>query len=172
MPNWCMNNLQITASVDEIKEIELQLDQCEGKSFFDIFVPNSEEAGKGDDWYSYNCATYGCKWNCDASDWDVDGEGTTISISFDSPWGPPEELFKTISERYYSVLAYYYEPGMAFCGKFMDGYDECYEIPSSSEEVKDSIPDEIDEFFCISEQMADWEAENEEEDDEDSEKTA
>lgn len=172
MPNWCMNNLQITAKPEQINELTQALEKCEGEDFFDIFVPNAEEAGEGDDWYGYNSATYGCKWNCKAYEWDVDGEGTTISISFDSPWGPPDALFNTISDRFESVVAYYYEPGMAFCGKFHDGYDETYEIPSSADEIRDQIPAELDEFFNISEQAAEWEAENQEEYDEDSKKSA
>jgi hypothetical protein len=33
-------------------------------------------------------------------------------------------------------------------------------------EVADTLPEELDEMFCISEQMAEWEADNEEINDE------
>ncbi len=56
----------------------------------------------------------------------------------DSPWGPPDKIFEQLSQDYQSVLAYYYEPGMAFCGRFEDGFDNQYEIPGSSEEVQDT----------------------------------
>ena len=166
MPNWCSNNLQITGTKEEIADIAAKLEACKGQDFFDLFTRNAHEASADDDWYAYNLANYGCKWNCNANDWDVEsGDGTTISISFDSPWCPPDKIFEQLSQEYESVLAYYYEPGMAFCGRFEDGFDNQYEIPSSSEEVRDTIPDDIDEMFSISEQMEDYEAENAENED-------
>lgn len=165
MPNWCSNNLQITGTKEEIADIAAKLEACKGQDFFDLFTQNAHEASADDDWYAYNLANYGCKWNCNANDWDVEsGDGTTISISFDSPWCPPDKIFEQLSQEYESVLAYYYEPGMAFCGRFEDGFDNQYEIPGSSEEVRDTIPDDIDEMFSISEQMEDYEAENAEDD--------
>ena len=161
MPNWCSNNLQITGTKEEIADIAAKLEACKGQDFFDLFTRNAHEASADDDWYAYNLANYGCKWNCNANDWDVEsGDGTTISISFDSPWCPPDKIFEQLYQEYESVLAYYYEPGMAFCGRFEDGFDNQYEIPGSSEEVRDTIPDDIDEMFSISEQMEDYEAEN------------
>ncbi len=162
MPNWCSNSLQITGTKKEIAELFEKLEACKGQNFFDLFVQNAHEASADDDWYAYNLENYGCKWNCNANDWDVEsGDGTTITISFDSPWGPPDKLFEQLSQDYQSVLAYYYEPGMAFCGLFEDGFDNQYEIPGTAEEIRDAIPDDIDEMFCISE----YASEREEEDD-------
>ena len=119
MPNWCANSLQISGTTKEIADIAAKLDESNGKDFFDIFVNNAEQAGKDDEWYSYNLDQYGCKWNCTASSWDVDGEGTNITINFDSPWGPPIKLYEHLYEdRNLGVLAYYYEPGMCFCGMY------------------------------------------------------
>ena len=165
MPNWCSNSLQITGTKEEIAELFEKLEACKGQDFFDLFVQNAHEASADDDWYAYNLANYGCKWNCNANDWDVEsGDGTTITISFDSPWGPPDKLFEQLSQDYQSVLAYYYEPGMAFCGRFEDGFDNQYEIPGTAEEIRDTIPDDIDEMFCISEYAEEYAAEREEED--------
>jgi hypothetical protein len=166
MPNWCSNNLQITGTKEQIALLNKKLDECKGKSFFDIFgIPDAEAAGAGDDWYVYNLENYGCKWNCDAHVWDVDGDGTNLSISFDSPWGPPNKLFEGLTEEYTEVLAYYYEPGMAFCGRFQDGDDETYDIPGTVQEAMDTIPSDIDDFFNISEQIADREEEAAEDED-------
>jgi len=58
----------------------------------------------------------------------------------------------------------YYEPGLCFAGIYQDGDDEYYEYTDmSSEEVADLLPLELDETFSISEQIADWEEENEDE---------
>ena len=166
MPNWCMNSMQITASKENIEILANKLEECGGKDFFDIFVLNAEQAGHDEDWYSYNVNTYGCKWNCTASDWDVDsGDGTTITNNFDSPWGPPIALFELIDEQEgFSVTAGYYEPGMCFVGRFEDGCDDYYDYTDcNSETIYDEVPAEIVDSWGIAEQMADYEAEQEDE---------
>jgi hypothetical protein len=62
------------------------------------------------------------------------------------------------------VVLYYYEPGMGYCGKFEDGYDEYYEYSDeNSKTVRTAIGSDLDDMFGISESMAEYEAENEEE---------
>jgi len=61
----------------------------------------------------------------------------------------------------------YYEPGVNFCGQYFDGQDETYELNDlSSEQAKEQLPTELDEAFGISEQIAEYEAEQEEDNDE------
>jgi len=166
MPNWCMNSLQITGSAEQIKEIEAKLEESGGKEFFDIFVKNAKDAGQEEEWYAYNHEHYGCKWNCDASSWDVDsGDGTTITISFDSPWGPPMAIFEKIQETPgLSVLAQYYEPGMGFIGEYNDGSDNYYDYGGcTSEDIYDHVPAELVDSWGLYEQMVEYEAENNEE---------
>ena len=142
MPNWCLNSLQISGSAEQIKEIEAKLEESGGKEFFDIFVKNAKDAGHEEDWYSYNQEQYGCKWNCDASSWDTDsGDGTTITISFDSPWGPPSAIFEKIQETPgLSVYAQYYEPGMCFVGEYNDGSEDSYDYSDcTSETIYESV---------------------------------
>lgn len=172
MPNWCSNSLQITSTPENIATLKQKLEECKGKEFFDIFVQNAEQAGKGEDWYAYNQETYGCKWNCDANDWDDrDGDGQSLTISFDSPWGPPLNLYETIARQDgFSVYATYYEPGMAFCGEWHDFSDDYYEFSGAdSTTIRDFVPEHIDEMYCIGEQMAEYEAENAEDDEEEEE---
>ena len=53
---------------------------------------------------------------------------------------------------------------MAYCGVWQDGCDDYYEIGGeTSETVRELIGDELDEMFCISESMAEYEADNAEE---------
>jgi hypothetical protein len=67
-------------------------------------------------------------------------------------------------EMGFTVKLYYYEPGMCFAGIWEDGNDDYYEYGSmSSDQVAEMLPAELDEMFCISESMAEWEAENQEE---------
>lgn len=165
MPNWCMNSLQISGSVEQIKEINEKLEACKGEDFFDIFIKNAKDAGKEEDWYSYNHEHYGCKWNCTAASWDVDGDGTTITIAFDSPWAPPMQVFETIQNTPgLSVCAQYYEPGMGFVGEYNDGSDDYYDYGGcTSEDIYDNVPAELVDSWGIYEQMVEYEQENSEE---------
>jgi hypothetical protein len=57
----------------------------------------------------------------------------------------------------------YYEGGMNFAGIWEDGIDECYQDWGDAQGAKDTLPQELDDCFAISESQAEWEAENEEE---------
>jgi hypothetical protein len=58
----------------------------------------------------------------------------------------------------------YYEPGMCFAGIWDNGNDDYYEYANmTSDEVAETLPVELDEAYCISESMAEWEAENQDE---------
>jgi hypothetical protein len=63
----------------------------------------------------------------------------------------------------------YYEPGMCFAGIWEGnehGCDDDYYDYSgmNSDMVSEELPAELDEAFCISESMAEWEEENAEDD--------
>jgi hypothetical protein len=68
----------------------------------------------------------------------------------------------------FEIEAYYNEPGMAFCGKWTgdetDSFDDYYEYSGeTSETVREVIGEDLDDYFGISEDMAQWEEENENE---------
>lgn len=105
-------------------------------------------------WYDWCLANWGVKWDVGARD-GLEPEliGDRLELCFDSAWGAPIEAYDKFVELGFTVEAYYYEPGMAFCGYYHDGEDESYKIPGSAEEVREQIPSHIDEAFCISENM-------------------
>ena len=189
MPNWCNNFVQIRHE-DPAKLQALAEAVREGK-FCDYIWPCPQElrdtvAGHcGDgykqelnqfkmelnrkyfghkDWYDWCVANWGTKWDIDAYDASsvsaVDG---LVSFGFDSAWAPPTGLYEKMAEQGYQVDAMYYESGMGFCGRWIDGNDDYYEISGmSSDQVAAEIDSDIDEQFGISENMAQWEAEQEE----------
>jgi hypothetical protein len=59
----------------------------------------------------------------------------------------------------------YYEPGMAYCGIWTtENGDEEFNLEGmNSQQVADELPAELDEMFGISECIAEYEAEEEEE---------
>jgi hypothetical protein len=63
-------------------------------------------------------------------------------------------------EMGFGVKLYYYEPGMCFAGIWEDGNDDYYEYGSMrSDEVAETLPAELNEMFCISDTVAEYEAE-------------
>ena len=187
MPNWCNNTFELVAPKEKIREFESFLNEKNGKEWFDFFLPCPQELKDvGDvsinhtneqlvekygysDWYSWSLDKWGCKWNCDAQDWrveDYDDDNLSMRFWFDSPWGPPTELYKFISEQDdLNVFAHYHEEGMGFVGRFEYGEDESYEYDIEDLSSLDGIPEEIIDEWNLREMLEDW-AENNEEDEE------
>jgi hypothetical protein len=108
---------------------------------------------------------WGTKWDIGHGDgYDKltlkDIKNNTIKIGFDSAWSPPTEAYAKLCEMGFEISAMYYEGGCCFCGIWENGRDESYDIKGNSKWVKENIPSEIDEEFCISWNMAEWEEEN------------
>jgi hypothetical protein len=137
MPNWCSNTIELKGDKESIDEFQKFLDESNGKG-----------------WYDWNVQNWGCKWNCDAQDWELNEDGTSISFWFDSPWAPPIVLYEMISDSY-NVDAHYLEEGMEFVGRFCEGYDEFYEY--SDVDSLDDIPEEILEQWNLRENLMDRE---------------
>jgi hypothetical protein len=114
------------------------------------------------DWYDWSINNWGTKW-------DVEPDGysrpnpNSLSVGFETAWAPPIQFYEHLESLGFHVEAMYYEPGMAFAGIYTtDGGEEHYDYSGmDSIEVKDNLPTVLDEEFGISEQLAEWE-ENEE----------
>ncbi len=185
MPNWCNNNISISHS-DPAKLEALASAVREGK-FLNHIIPvpedlqitagflgdeaaqkelerktaeNVEKYGHGN-WYDFCTSRWGTKWEVDAYEGEnVKVENGVLEFGFDSAWSPPIGIYEEMMEQGFEVRAYYYEPGMAYVGKWDNGDDECYDYGgTNSETVVDAIGEELDEMFGISESMAEYEAE-------------
>lgn len=125
------------------------------------------------DWYDFSVANWGTKWDIGRGDGYKtmlmkDIKNKSITLGFDSAWSPPIGAYEKLVEMGFSIRAMYYEGGCAFCGIWEDGQEEFYELDGKSDWVRNNIPKELDDEFCISESMAEWEehcAEEEEEED-------
>ena len=61
----------------------------------------------------------------------------------------------------FKILAMNYEPGMSFAGFWEHGIDDYYEYGGlDSAGIAETLPSALDEAFGISESVAEWEAEN------------
>ena len=111
-------------------------------------------------WYEYAHANWGTKWDASVYDYHTDVDGQ-LYISFDTAWGPPIVFYDKLGEMGYEVEAFYREEGMAFAGKYSDGCDDYYEYGSmSADEIRDQLPEELDDMFSISQYQRDVEQEN------------
>ena len=193
MPNWCNNVIELT---HEDPTMIARADKAlrEGK-FLEEFIPVPPElhivAGRvGDDtdpkqialeaqekinfakygasnWYDWCVTNWGTKWDVGGDGIEPTVKGNTLTASFDSAWAPPCDAYNKLLDLGFEVRAYYYEPGMGFAGIWDNGSDDFYEYSGmNSTQVAEEFPTALDEMFCISESMAEWEEENSEVDEE------
>jgi hypothetical protein len=187
MPNWCYNNLDITANTPEQKEMLERVSRAEpAEGFISLFMPlpeilkdttsptpqNIDEVQQQtmiaqtgfDNWYDWQVHNWGTKWDPEVMSADWDGE--TLSVSFDSAWAPPIAFYEWLQEQGYTVYANYYEPGMDYGGFYEDGDDRYMEDVSNTARQDESewTEDfrELDSIYGIAEDIAMWD-ENEEE---------
>jgi hypothetical protein len=188
MPNWCSNHITVRGSNQaEIQRLAKALSEGEfchaviptPKDLTDTvsgFVGEDQRAAHEaqmdrnvalygyKDWYAFQTANWGTKWDVSCDSVEIDDDGLGFSGVFESAWSPPMGIAAALVEQGYEVTLYYYEPGMGFVGKFEDGSDDYYEYNGeNSKTVRAAIGDELDDMFGISESMAEYEAENEEE---------
>ena len=190
MPNWCNNTLELQhedpAMIERAKkafaEGKLLEEFCpvpaslhivagmvgdpeEQKKLEEDTARNLEVHGYGN-WYDYCVNEWGTKWDVGGDDYNapIQESPNKITMAFDSAWAPPTAAMDKMMDLGFSVRLYYYEPGMCFAGIYGDEGDDYYDFTDmTSEQVKEGLPEVLDDMFGISECMAEYEAENEEE---------
>jgi hypothetical protein len=194
MPNWCNNTLELShedpAMIERAKKAF-----ADGRLLDEFIpVPKSLHivAGRvGDDndpkqieleaqekanleahgyktWYDYCVNEWGTKWDVGGNDYNEPQQDspTKITMAFDSAWAPPCAAMDKLMDLGFSVRLYYYEPGMCFAGIYDENGDDYYDLGGmNSDQVAEDLPAVLDEMFCISECMAEYEEENQEEED-------
>lgn len=178
MPNWCNNVVTIShkdpAKMAALTEAINAGNFCKfvipiPEALTNTTAPNREnpevliEKTGYSDWYDFCVNEWGTKWDIDPYDKVVIEDGVMVSFGFDSAWAPPVGVYDKLYEEGYVVEASYYEPGMAFVGKYEHGFDECIDISGeTSKTVVDVIGEELDDQFGISESMECFEDEENE----------
>lgn len=187
MPNWCSNGITLRhADPQMIQRAAKAL--AEG-SFLKEFCPvpkelmetvsgSVPEGAERDaheaqmatnrathgykDWYDWCVNEWGTKWDVNADNVEIE-DANTVTAGFDSAWAPPIAAYKKLMAQGFDVVAFYYESGMGFVGKWDNDYDDCFEYGEcNSTTVRDYIGEELDDYFGISEGMAEWEEDNQE----------
>jgi hypothetical protein len=190
MPNWCNNH--ITLQHEDPAMIKRAFDAMERGEFLQEFIPVPKDLTEtvsgfvGEDkqaaheaqmeanlakhgykdWYDFCVGEWGTKWDCgEQGNADINpNDPTMMTAGFDTAWSPPITAYEKLLDLGFSVKAGYYEGGMCYAGLWEDGVDDYYDLSNmDSQAVVDGIPSELDELFGISETIAEYEAENEEE---------
>lgn len=178
MPNWCNNVVEIThedpAMIERVRKafnegallqefIPVPKELKEAVADFTVNEALVEKFGYSN-WYDFCVNEWGTKWDIGANGYMAEDNSNGLSLTFDSAWSPPIGAYEKLVELGFEIRAYYYEPGMCFAGIWEDGYDDFYEYSNmDSTEAKETLPEALDEMFCITESMAEWEEENAEE---------
>ena len=168
MPNWVFCNLSVSGEKDAVEQFDSEMRKphptfvakpdeawghqdgmwqtTEGEkfSFWNAVAPtNLEHYFTGENWYNWNCANWGCKWDVDVEDEDsyesTDGSGDQNKMyRFDTAWSPPIEAFSAMCAKYTNLrfsLSYEEEQGWGgeVCSDDEGGIyvSEEYDIPSS-----------------------------------------
>ena len=163
MPNWCDNHL--TLRYKDVKRLEAAVEAFKENKLFQHFIPLPET---GWDW-NFCVENWGTKWESEYDDSNITMEGDTVRCSFLTAWSPPIGIYKAMCEQGFEVEALYCEPGMCFVGKIvgdeLDFNDDYYEYGSEdSNTVRELIGEELDDAFGISELMAEFERDRDEQD--------
>ena len=191
MPNWCNNYLELTHDDPEMIT-RAQKAFADGR-LLDEFVPVPKSlhivagrVGEATDpkqieleaqekanleahgystWYDYCVNEWGTKWDVGGDDLgpaqDIPGG---LIMCFDSAWSPPIQAYEKMLDLGFSIRASYYEPGMCFAGIWEDGDDDYYDLSNmNSQQVREELPEHLDEAYGISECMEEYEAEEQDE---------
>ena len=121
-----------------------------------------------ENWYDWRCENWGTKWEvCEFYGVDRIGK-TLITFAFSSAWSPPVGAYEQflVDNKDCSLKAWYYEGGCDFMGVWDDGDDRCYECSTAGPKSDSPFYDhgdgkELDDYFGITENLADYEAEQE-----------
>ena len=93
-----------------------------------------------DNWYEWNCANWGIKWDCSCEDGEYQTDGKTyFTAEFDSAWCPPIKWLEKVQEKYPKLFfkLVYSEGGCFFGGVAYTQKIEEYDVPYIEDESGD-----------------------------------
>jgi hypothetical protein len=147
MPNWCENHLHLESNnLDKVTQIYDYV--IEHKKLFSLVDPLPEDYDNKNlteqqliemhghkDWYDWQIAHWGTKWDIDFYNIDIDKTPDYISlnISFGTAWSPAGEsvlikLLEFLEDDSATMDNLFYEPGMNFIGESRLYYTDTKEV--------------------------------------------
>jgi len=133
MPNWCMNRVEIFDTKENMEKFKEYVSDGDSLFSFQKIKPMPEElentrspSGEPnvdlinkygvDNWYDWCTNNWGVKW--DIGDVELEEGEDYLTYNFDTPWGPPNEIYNIIREEFPDInLSWFYdEPNMQLAG--------------------------------------------------------
>ena len=148
MPNWCENYVRIDGPVEKVYNMAKAVEE---ERLLEYLVP--VEGNNLD-----RTSAWGTKWDISEPHMEHKIEDGVLEVNFMTAWGPPDMAFVTYlgNNDDVTIENYFYEPGMAFAG--IDS--EMVELPEKSDADEwedDPMLKQIDDVFCIRENMIEYE---------------
>lgn len=110
MPNWCDNSVIISnLSKDAVAEIKARLLKP-NEYIYESLVGKHPEYME-EKWYDQNIDWWGCKWDTRIDEAIINYGDDWVSMSFDSPWSPPEHFCRHLSKIYNCKVRIEFEEG-------------------------------------------------------------
>ncbi len=99
-------------------------------------ISGNEPVDPSSAWWDWRVQNWGTKLELNLRDGfsDICPNTNTASINFESAWSPPIGIYNKAVELGFEVEAEYDEPGMDFCGRYINGKDECIRTSDSFRE--------------------------------------
>ena len=122
MPNWCLNEVEMYGSEEDIDAIKELITSKESKFDLNKIIPMPEELKDTQpmtdqpNWYDWRLENWGTKWNVIEAD--VDSGTQDISAIFETAWSPPEFICYHLREKFPDVeISWFFrEDGMQMAG--------------------------------------------------------
>lgn len=142
MPNWCFNNLKISASPTQIQSLMQKAKGPESPELTEHvpfsmlpFVEHLISEDYETNWYNENCELLGCKWFPEIVKEDIEVYEDFVLLRFETPWAPSTDATRHIANwllsqgHAFRIEHSYEEFGEAFCGLLtIDNDDESEEM--------------------------------------------
>jgi hypothetical protein len=148
MPNWCMNSAVISGRKDKLDLIVRALKE---DKLLEALCP------LGDWEYNKAVELWGTKWDVHNASWELDEANNTLTINFDTAWGPPTAAY-SYGEKLHNIEieATFHEDGMMFIGEYKDGEGTSYSYDFEEECLKTEAPWELVEDWGIDYSWGCW----------------
>lgn len=153
MPNWCTNVVKIVdGKPSDIEAVYAMLKDTDEP--FAVIMPRPE----GVDWYDWNNANWGTKW--DAGEFQITLHEDGIDMTFMTAWAPAIPVFEHLSDKFPSlqIQHFYEECGMGFEGVAAihagSSIDDCRDMPDFGDDeaaAESYLNTPLDERLAIEE---------------------
>jgi len=158
MPNWCQNTLIIKGPTEDVTRLLEAVEGSDTKLSLRKIITTPEELQSksspnrdeddvkrltelygAKDWYDWQVANWGTKWDIEATIYDdsmsrspgystyTDPEERVVQMSFDSAWSPPIPAIAMLAKQFPNTNIYhsYDESGCDFAGYNMYSKGRC-----------------------------------------------